>query len=104
MITALCDAMLCSLVEIFTSILQELNSLSSGFMNHSLTLKMEAEIFSLYMFHNQRKAFSTCVQIPHVSVVDCGSSNNDFKNSGMQALYLGCKSFLVSLKNLVIQT
>jgi hypothetical protein len=103
-ITVFCVAVVCRLVEVFTSVLEQHNCLSSGLKNQSLTLKMEAEIFSLYMFHDQRKMSSTSLQMPHVSTVDCDTSSNDLKIPGMQALYVVCKLFLVSLKNLVIQT
>jgi hypothetical protein len=73
--------------------LEQHNCLSPGLKNQSLTLKMEAEVFSLYMFHDQRKMSSTCVQMPHVSAVDCDTSGNDLKIPGMQALCVGCKLF-----------
>jgi hypothetical protein len=103
-ITVFCDAVVCRSVEVFSSVLEQHNCLSSGLKNQSLTLKMEAEIFSLYMFHDQRKMSSTYVQMPHVSAVDCDTSSNDLKIPGMQVLCVGCKLFLASLKNLVIQT
>jgi hypothetical protein len=92
-ITLFCDAVVCRLVEVFTSVLEQHNCLSLGLKNQSLTLKMEAQIFCLYTFHDQRKMSSTCVQMPHVSAVDCDTYSNDLKIHGMQALCVGCKLF-----------